>query len=125
MGNENRKYYCNDCGVELDEGEGSVFTCCDECWDKHYKKQQRGMIIKKYKYKKEKTMKDKLGIAHNNMQEVADASDPSQDNNSKRNDYRDNLILLIDILQNENPNTSDKQYGKMWLTLVNYILRNQ
>lgn len=32
------KYYCSDCGVELDEGEGSVFTCCELCWDKHSKK---------------------------------------------------------------------------------------
>lgn len=33
-----KKYYCSDCGIELDEGEGSVFTCCEPCWDKHYKK---------------------------------------------------------------------------------------
>lgn len=33
-----KKYYCDDCGVELNEGEGSVFTCCETCWNKHYKK---------------------------------------------------------------------------------------
>jgi Lar family restriction alleviation protein len=33
-----KKYYCSDCGIELDEGEGSVFTCCEVCWNKHYKK---------------------------------------------------------------------------------------
>ena len=30
--------YCSDCGVELGGGEGAVFTCCEVCWDKHYKK---------------------------------------------------------------------------------------
>jgi len=29
-------YKCNDCGAEMNEGEASVFTCCDKCWDKHY-----------------------------------------------------------------------------------------
>jgi len=30
------KYYCNDCGVEMNEGEAKTFTCCDACWDKKY-----------------------------------------------------------------------------------------
>ncbi len=33
-----RIYPCDDCGKlrSKDEG-GTVFTVCDECWDKHYK----------------------------------------------------------------------------------------
>ena len=30
---------CEDCGKEINEDEGSTFTCCNECWDKYYKKQ--------------------------------------------------------------------------------------
>ena len=26
--------YCKDCGCELGEGEGKVFTVCEICWDK-------------------------------------------------------------------------------------------
>lgn len=36
---EDKKYYCKDCGVEMNEGEASAFTCCEVCWDKHYKNQ--------------------------------------------------------------------------------------
>ena len=72
-----------------------------------------------------KDNKDLLEIAHNNTPEVAKAAYSPQDSELKRNDYRDDLILLIDILQNENPGASDEQYRKMWWTLVSYILRNQ
>jgi NMD protein affecting ribosome stability and mRNA decay len=27
---------CVDCGAELNDGEATVFTVCDECWRKHY-----------------------------------------------------------------------------------------
>ena len=33
---EMKRHYCSDCGKDMDEGEGSVFTCCESCWDKHY-----------------------------------------------------------------------------------------
>ena len=35
------KYPCADCGVlrTKDEG-GEIFTVCDSCWDKHYRKEQ-------------------------------------------------------------------------------------
>lgn len=36
---EDKKYYCKDCGTEMDEGEAKTFTCCEVCWDKHYKNQ--------------------------------------------------------------------------------------
>lgn len=36
---EDKKYYCKDCGTEMDKGEASAFTCCEVCWDKHYKNQ--------------------------------------------------------------------------------------
>lgn len=29
---------CKDCGTVLNEGEAKTFTCCDECWGKHYEK---------------------------------------------------------------------------------------
>lgn len=33
------KYPCNDCGVLRTKAEGgTIFTVCDECWDKHYKR---------------------------------------------------------------------------------------
>lgn len=37
---QERIYPCHDCGTmrSKDEG-GTVFTVCDECWDKHYKRQ--------------------------------------------------------------------------------------
>ena len=43
----------------------------------------------------------------------------------KASELRIDLILLIDILQNENPDASDKQYKKMWQILVTYILQKQ
>ena len=33
--------HCIDCGCELDEGEGQVFTCCEKCWDKKYPKETK------------------------------------------------------------------------------------
>lgn len=33
---EDKKYYC-ECGNEMNEGEARTFTCCEVCWDKHYK----------------------------------------------------------------------------------------
>ena len=31
--------HCTDCGCELGEGEGQVFTCCEICWVKKYPKE--------------------------------------------------------------------------------------
>lgn len=43
---------CKDCGAEMNEGEASVFTICDACWDKVFpeKKEQEpiGFIIENY-----------------------------------------------------------------------------
>ena len=33
--------HCIDCGCELDEGEGQIFTCCEKCWDKKYPKETK------------------------------------------------------------------------------------
>jgi len=30
------RYTCQDCGSEMNEGEGRTFTCCDKCWSKRY-----------------------------------------------------------------------------------------
>ncbi len=37
---EGEKYPCKDCGKLRTKAEGgTTFTLCDECWDKHYKKE--------------------------------------------------------------------------------------
>ena len=34
-----RIYPCDDCGLMRSKAEGgTTFTCCDECWEKHYGK---------------------------------------------------------------------------------------
>ena len=58
MKNETKKYYCMDCGAEMNEGERKTFTCCDACWDKHYEKQkavgvQQRVILQLAEVKKE------------------------------------------------------------------------
>ena len=33
-------YPCADCGIMRSKNQGgTIFTVCDECWDKHYKKE--------------------------------------------------------------------------------------
>ena len=39
--NMSKTKHCTDCGCELDEGEGQVFTCCEKCWDKKYPKETK------------------------------------------------------------------------------------
>jgi len=35
-------YPCADCGMPRSKNEGgTVFTVCDDCWDKHYTKQNK------------------------------------------------------------------------------------
>lgn len=35
-----RVYQCQKCGTMRSEAEGgTVFTVCDDCWDKHFKKE--------------------------------------------------------------------------------------
>ncbi len=45
MPKANRKeklYPCYDCGkLRTAEEGGTIFTVCDKCWDKHYKKENR------------------------------------------------------------------------------------
>ena len=41
MSDEIKKYYCADCGAEMNEGERKTFTCCEVCWGKHYAKQKQ------------------------------------------------------------------------------------
>ena len=36
---DERIYPCEDCGILRSKNEGgTVFTICDECWDKYWKK---------------------------------------------------------------------------------------
>ena len=39
------RYTCQDCGAEMNAGEGRTFTCCDKCWSKRYplKGEERGI----------------------------------------------------------------------------------
>lgn len=39
MGNKEKEYRCS-CGNLMAEGEAKTFTCCEECWDKHYEKKE-------------------------------------------------------------------------------------
>ena len=45
---KDRIYPCEDCGKlrSKDEG-GTVFTVCDECWDKHYEKMRSNQTAKR------------------------------------------------------------------------------
>lgn len=41
VSDDDRVYPCVDCGTLRSKNEGgTVFTLCDECWDKHYHKQE-------------------------------------------------------------------------------------
>lgn len=45
VSDDERVYPCADCGVMRSKNEGgTTFTVCDDCWDKHYPKIERGEI---------------------------------------------------------------------------------
>lgn len=40
INDDDRVYPCQDCGKLRSKNEGgTTFTVCDECWDKHFKKE--------------------------------------------------------------------------------------